>query len=290
MFNASFNTFKGLPAAAEWLKQYQRALDAARARSTSADAALDTALDRWRNANTLLLADTKYHAAERYCIQQQFLLQVYDAYSAKHPGVPADRTVLNRAREVLDATPVNARPTDLSFLEGPGMIEKMLDHLRKVAAFYAAATAHPAADGLESINGALPDLPPVSDGFLCTVAVKPETDAALARHFWGQFKALNTLVRLVTLGNDAPARAAIEAADPIFFRPDGGQKPGRCLWVQKQEIHPDIHQWLKDQGFAAAETARCVFIKASGKLSAVLTKTDIIDETALLDEFLKASL
>ena len=292
MFNKSFTNFKGLPSQAEWLNRYRQALDTLQGNTGPKDV-LNAALDRWREANALLAADPQYHAAERYCIQQQFLGQISDAYAARFPQTPAGRTILNCAREVLEATPAAARPLDQSFLQLPGIIQKTLDHLQQVAAFYRQTSGVAAGrESLESFHASLvnlPDPPATSAGFLCTFVLKADVDIFLARHFWTRFKALNTQVRLVTLGDDAAARQAAETADPIVFAPGGAQKPGRCLWVQKQDLHPDVHQWLQEQGFAQVDAARCVFMKATGKLSAVLKKTDIIDETAVLDEFFNAS-
>ncbi len=292
MFVPPLKNLKGTAARSAWDTHLQTALAALKNLSpANADQTLDTCLAAWEKGSAVLAADPAYQAAERYCIRQFYLWKIYSAFDALGLGKEAERKVYNRARDVLDETPGAARPTDQSFAEGEQLIKNTLNHLRDVALFYQNATN--AADGLESFSAAaaapLPDLPPSTGDFFCTVQLPPAMPADQARQFWQKFLADNTLVRLVTVGSGPAVRDVVDRADPIFFSPGGAQKPGRCLWVETPAIQPDVLQWLQQQAVGQPDTVRCIFLKASGKLSNVLRTADTIDETALLHEFLKAT-
>jgi|GEM_PF-2387113 len=259
------------------------------------DAALAACLDTWTRAGAGLAADAGYQATERYCIRQSFLWKIYTVFVERGLGEKAAPPIYERGLDVLAETPAAAQPTDQAFLQIAPPIPALLEHLHAIGLYYAQALNPATLDGLESFVAEAPPvlpppvLPPTSPGYLCTLVLKSDTNAELARQFWKLFMAQNTLVRLVTLGRDEQAREATEIADPIFFSPGGAQKPGRCLWAQPTSLLPDIQEWLRKQGFAHPETARCIFIRANGTLSAVLKKTDTIDDFAISDEFFNAS-
>lgn len=281
---------KGINPRASWAESFQAALDALTSfTAATAEQALDKSLEAWERGSAGLALDQSYQPKECYCIRQQVLWKIYARLKAGNAADAGARKIYNRAKDVLEETPEPAQPGDLTFTQGDGLIEKMLQHLKAVDAFYQNLT-QPDTGLLESAHETPgPALPPTSDGFLCTLVLKTGMDAGQARRFWQQFLAQNTQVRMITLGSDALAQDASTLADPIFFSPGGAQKPGRCLWVQIADVQPDVRQWLQSQGFAQPEQARCIFVKASGALSAVLKASDIIDETAVLDEFFNAS-
>jgi len=261
------------------------------------DAALATCLDTWARASAGLAADAGYQASERYCIRQSFLWKIYSIFADRGLGEKAGPVIYERGLDVLAETAAAAQPEDQAFLQAAAPQTALLEHLQAVALYYAQALNPGMLDGLESFSAETPPppivpplvLPPTSPGYLCTLVLKSDTNAELARQFWKLFMAQNTLVRLVTLGRDEQAREAAEIADPIFFSPGGAQKPGRCLWAQPANLLPEVHGWLRNQGFAQPETACCIFVRANGTLSAVLKKTDTIDDFAISDAFFNAS-
>ena len=291
MFKITLSNPKGINKQAAWDANFQAALTALQSfNATTVDAALDKSLSEWEKGSAGLAADPAYQAVERYCIRQSYLWKIYAPIEAKGLGKEADRKVYNRAKDVLAETPKAAQPADVRFAEGDDLIKNTLDHLREVDIFYQQATSPAVA--LESFrtDPSLPDLPPSDADFLCTVKLPIGMPLNKARHFWQQFMADNSLVRLVALGGDDSMQDIVtNIADPTFFDPGGNLNPGRCLWVEIQDIQKEVRQWLQQQGAGQADQVRCVFIKASGKLSSVLKTTDTIDETAIIDEFLKAA-
>lgn len=283
--------FLGLRPRASWVTAFQAAVHLPEG-LTPGDVpiALDGSLTQWWAGSAGLAADAGYSAAERYCLRLFFLWKIYQAFEARGLG---DRVAERLVSAVLDAvqeTPTIGRPTEAAALTAAATsAEAVLAHLKAVHDYYK-QHALPSDEHPEAAEASLVPLllPPTSAGFLCTVVLPAEMDVSMARGLWRQFLRENTAVRLITLGADAAGREAAETADPIFFAPGGGQKPGRCLWAQPAGLLPDIHQWLQQQGYAQAANARCIVLRANGLLSAVLTKTEVIDDFAISDAFFNA--
>lgn len=288
MFSPPFDHFNASDPEAGWFKTYTRALARARTgKDPEPQKILQSALALWSDANTALDTDVRYHSADKYCIKQSFLGEIFKAFSKRFPKAPAERTVFANAKKIVQDTPAQARPLDVSFLNPPQAISKTLDHLQAVAAFYEQQTM------LEDMmpppqTSALPPLPPASPGFKCTVVIPPDMDTALARHFWQAYMNENLLVRTVALENNTAAQNAVTIIDTVMNNPGAGQK-GRCLWIQKPELlASEIAQWLQTQGGTPPDALRCFFVKPSGKLSSVKKKTDPINHALVIQEYWKA--
>ncbi|MCS6929915.1 MAG: hypothetical protein NZM43_10530 [Saprospiraceae bacterium] len=249
--------------------------------------ALASSLSHWLNGSGLLAAEAGYSAAERYCLRIAFLWKIYQAFETAGFGEQVAEAIARNALDVLEETPVFGRPIDSESLFLAPFPEAVLAHVKAVHEYY---LAHAPIRELEF--GCPPlaviSLPFSSPGFLCTVVLPAEMSVERARRLWRQFMRENTAVRLILLGSDPAACEVAKIADPIFYAPGGGQKPGRCLWSQLPGLAPDIHQWLRQQGYANPEYARCIILKASGTLSTVLTNTDAIDEFVLSEAFFNA--
>lgn len=291
MFSPPFDHFNASDPEAGWFKTYTKALARARTgKDPNPKKILQAALTLWSDANTSLDADNRYHAADKYCIRQSSLGQIFEAFSRRFPNTPAERTVYANVRRVVEDTPAQARPLDVSFLAPPQAIRKTLEHLRTVAAFYEQQTM--LEDMMPSAAAppapASPPLPPTSPGFKCTVVIPQDMDTALARHFWLAYMNENVLVRTVALENNTAAQNAVAIIDTVMNNPGAGQK-GRCLWIQKPEmLAPEITQWLQSQSDASLDTLRCFFVKPSGVLSSVKKKTDPINHALVIQEYWKA--
>lgn len=291
MFSSAIS-FVGIRPRASWAADFQTAQQVPDGLTPDTAAeALQASLEAWTRACAGLAADAGYQAAERYCIRQAFLGKIHAAFEAQGLGEAVAPVICEHALDVLSETPKAAQPEAQDFLDATDdQTTALLTHLQAVGAYYAQTAAPETLDGLESfVAEAPPPLPPTSAGFLCTYVLKADADIETARRVWQQFVAQNTAVRLVTLGADATSSEAAHTADPIFFSPGGAQKPGRCLWAQPSVLLPDVHRWLQEQGFAQPETAKCIFLRADGRLSGVLTTTDLIDDFAISDGFFNAS-
>ncbi len=281
--------FIGLRSRSPWLRAFRRATRLPeRLTLGDVDVALSSSLTQWWMGSGLLAADAGYSAAERYCIRMAFLLRIYRAFAARGFAEQVAATIAERALDVLEETPVGSQPTAAAGLRLAPFPEAVLAHVEAVYDYY--RNHEPAIEGFPPrVLAAEPvTLPLTSPGFLCTVVLPADMDVALGRSLWRQFMRENTCVRLLTLGADAGVREIVETADAIFFSPGGGQRPGRCLWVQPVALEPDIHQWLLQQGCDAPTQVRCIVLSVRGALSTVLRKTDTIDDFALSEAFFNA--
>ncbi len=251
--------------------------------------ALANCLMQWMTGSGSLATDAGYSAAERYCLRQAFLWKIYQAFEVRGWGNQVAEDIARCALDVVEETPPSGRPLHADALALSPFPQAELDHLKAVYEYYisCAPMAEDIMEGSEAFVASL-SLPVSSQGFMCTVVLPADMNIHYARHLWRRFMQENTAVRLITLGADAAAREAAETADPIFFAPGGGQRPGRCLWAQPVALTPDIHAWLRQQGYTTPEKARCIVLKANGTLSSVLTTSDIIDDFAISDAFFNA--
>ncbi|MCS7035991.1 MAG: hypothetical protein RMJ33_10415 [Saprospiraceae bacterium] len=282
--------FLGLRPKAPWAAAFQAAARLPEG-LTAGDVpvALASSLTQWLSGSGALVADAGYSAAERYCLRLVFLWKIYQAFEAQGFGAQVAEEIARSVLDVVEETPGAGRPLEAAGLAMAAFPGAVLAHLKSVHDYYRAyAPTDEAILGTAGVTPAPLLLPLTSPGFMCTVALPADMDVGLARELWRQFMRENTAVRLITVGAEAAAREAAETADPIFFAPGGGQKPGRCLWAQLAGLMPDIHQWLQQQGYAHPSDARCIVLRANGNLSAVLTKTDVIDDFALSEAFFNA--
>ncbi len=283
--------FLGLRPKASWLAAFQAAARLPEGLTPGdVPVALDSSLTQWWAGSAALAADAGYSAAERYCIRLAFLWKAYQAFKAAGFGEQAAERIASAVLDVVEETPAASRPTESAHLTAVAAFpEALLAHLKAVHDYYTthALLQEEALESAEATTAPLL-LPLSSAGFLCTVVLPADMEVSTARALWRQFMRENTAVRLITVGADAAAREAAETADPIFFAPGGGQKPGRCLWAQPAGLTPDIHQWLQQQGYAQPAQARCIVLRANGTLSTVLTRTDVIDDFAISEAFFNA--
>lgn len=282
--------FLGLRPKAGWLAAFRAAVQLPDALTPGdVPVVLASCLTHWMAGSGALAADAGYSATERYCIRLTFLQQIYQAFEERGFAELVAEEVARWVLAVLEETPAGSRPPDGAALATAPFPEAALAHNKAVCAYY---TAH-APLGEEMLLLAekpvtSPRLPITSPGFLCTVVLPADMEPALARLLWREFLRENTAVRLITVGADTAAREAAETADPIFFSPGGGQKPGRCLWVQPAALKPDIQDWLRQQAYPNPANARCMVLRANGVLSSVLTVSDVIDDFAISNAFFNA--
>ncbi len=250
---------------------------------------LASCLTHWMAGSGALAADAGYSATERYCIRLTFLQQIYQDFDKHGFAELVAEEVARWVLAVLEETPAASRPADAAALAAAPFPEVALAHAKAVRAYY---TAHaPLSEEMLLLANrppALPRLPITSPGFLCTVVLPANMEPALARLLWREFLRANTAVRFITVGADTAAREAAETADPIFYSPGGGQKPGRCLWVQQAALKPDIQNWLCQQAYPNPADVRCMVLKANGTLSSVFTVLDVIDDFAVSNAFFNA--
>ncbi|MBK8923235.1 MAG: hypothetical protein IPM81_17280 [Saprospirales bacterium] len=240
------------------------------------------ALAAWARGSAGLAADVAYRASERYCIRQSQLWQIYAAIEDRGLGAAISRTIFNRARDVVDETPLAAQPADRSFLEGENVIRKTLEHLRVVAAFYAGALQ--AGGGQENIAGPLPP----SNGFQVLTALEATANPLQADALFRRFIADNQYVRGILLGDDATPLAGI--LDDCLF--DSGQAidSGRGLWVKSHALlRAQISTWLGVHIPHDYAQLRGVFVSPLGKPTGVLTKTEPFNFTTVSLKIVQAA-
>lgn len=282
MFAKPLTVYKDIDLAIPWLAPFQISLQALTSvHSPNTSEALEASFREWEHMTIALTADTRYDPREQYCIQQSCLWKIYAATERQEMEENVGRMVYNRACKVLEQTPVESRPADLTFREGDQLIQKMLEHLRSVALFYQQAVAGTLQVG-EPVG-----LPP-SPGFHRTNVLEAATEPTLANAFWQTFLADNQYVRTILLGDDAAAGA--KTVDNRLNKPGGGITPGRGLWVKSYSLlRPKISSWLAAALPHDYEQVRCIFISPKGKPVSFLTKSDPLDQLNVSAELLKAA-
>jgi hypothetical protein len=221
MFTPELTAPIGINQQTAWAEQFRSAVASAGSASPSTlDQALAAALAAWARGSAGLAADVAYRASERYCIRQSQLWQIYAAIEDRGLGAAISRTIFNRARDVVDETPLAAQPADRSFLEGENVIRKTLEHLRVVAAFYAGALQ--AGSGQENIAGPLPP----SNGFQVLTALEATANPLQADALFRRFIADNQYVRGILLGDDATPAGRYSGRLLVRFRPGHRLGPG----------------------------------------------------------------
>lgn len=273
MFSTPTPEFRGIQPIAPWLADFQHALSVLDPFDPAAlEQMLEKSLEHWARGSSALVADATYTPVERYCIRQRYLWRIYAAYEAHGKGSEIGRSIYNRAVAVIDETPEEARPLDLSFREGENLIRKTMAHLLIVSAFYEKAILAKGAPPAE------PFLPP-SPGFKKTTALEATTDPAEARNQLLTFMTDNQYVRAIVLGNDADITAGATVVDNRLNIPGAGITPGRGLWVKDHILlRPEISTWLGATLPHEYEQLSCIFISPKGKASSFLTKADPLDQ------------
>lgn len=247
------------------------------------DEHLENALGSWAKGSAELAAAPNITAEEKYCIRQNILWRLYVTIETHGLGADIARTIYNRARTVIDETPVAARPLDLSFLEGDNLIRKTLEHLRQLAVFY--QNLFP--KGVVLDNNSF--LPP-SAGFRKTTVIEANLPQEQAEAQLQKFLADNHYVRAILLGDDPVAAAGAVPLDNRLNIPGGGIDPGRGLWVKSYTLlRPHISTWLGAVIPHDYAQVRCIFISPKGKPSSFLNKTTPLDPANISSEILDAA-
>lgn len=283
MFTPTLSNPKGIKKQASWANEFQAALNALQPFDPAKlDQLLATSLDAWSRGSAGLATEVGYQAAERYCIRQSYLWQIYAAIEAKGKGADASRTIYNRARDVVDETPFTARPADLSFLEGDNLIRKTLEHLRSAQVYYAQTLK--SAGGLENATGPLPP----SGNFQALTVVEANADPAQAEAMLQRFLGDNQYVRAILLGDDAGNGATI--LDNCIADPGAGITPGCALWVKSYTLlRVQISTWLGALQQHDYNQVRCIFMSAKGKPTDFLSKTDPLSFATVSREIVQAA-
>jgi len=266
MFTQALTNLRGINAQSAWDVRFKAGLAALQAANPNTiDQAMNTSLAEWEKASGALAADHAYQALERYCIRQAYLWQIYAAAEALGKGDAVSRTIFNRAKDVLEETPLAAQPADRSFLEGENVIRRTLEHLRQVAVFYPNALR--AGAGLES---AQPPLEP-SPGFQALTVVEAGANPVQAENLLHRLWADNGRVRAILLGADADANIL----DNCIFDPGAGLATGHALWLKSHTLlRPAISTWLGAHIPHEYDKLRCIFMSPKGKPSGLLTKAE----------------
>lgn len=268
MFTLTLTNPKGINAQAAWDGEFKLAVTTAQTPDApDLDQVLNKSQSDWEKGSAGLAIDPAYQAVERYCIRQSYLWQIYAAFDAQGKGGDVSRVIFNRAKDVIEETPVAARPADLSFLEGDNLIRRTLEHLRQVAIFYANTLQQ--ASGLESTNAALQPSP----GFQALTVLEADSDSNQAETILQALLTDNERVRGILLGADAPGDADI--LDNCIFDPGAGIESGWALWVKNHTLlRTSVSTWLGAVIPHEYDQLRCIFISPMGKPSGVLTAAE----------------
>ena len=273
--------FKGVQPTTPWFTRFQASLNALKAKqAVSAAKALETALAQWEQMGPSLAADSHYDPREQYCFQQAWLWEIYTIAKTKQIQDSASRLIYKRACKVLDQTPSPSRPLDLKFREGDDLIQKMLEHLRRVNEYYqtilSGATLPRAAQ-----------LPAPTPGFQRTNVLEATDDPAKAEALLQAFLADDQYVRTILLG-DASSGATI--VDNCLTIPGDPIVPGRGIWVKSHTLlRQTISAWLGATLSHDYDQVRCIFISPKGRPVSYLSKTDALSYSTVSLKIVQAA-